>query len=214
MGADLGLWDIDVPSGALHLSARSCAMLGQPEGGVGPHISDLEKLVHPDDVPARRAATHAFMNGDVPYFQIEHRLRHKDGHWLWVRMQGRIVTRDENGVPLRSVGTLQDISQEKHLKREGADMLQRIESLIQDIGKAADAPPEPAPAPQATPIGAREQQVIQLIAAGCTSAEIGAHLGISTSTAATHRRNLMRKLDLHSAAELTRYAVAHKLISN
>ena len=59
----------------------------------------------------------------------------------------------------------------------------------------------------------RTQQVLQLIAAGCTSAEIGEHMGITPTTAATHRRNLMRKLDLHSAAELTRYAIAHKLVA-
>jgi two-component system NarL family response regulator len=56
--------------------------------------------------------------------------------------------------------------------------------------------------------------VLQLIAAGCTSAEVGERLQISASTAATHRRNLMRKLDLHSAAELTRYAVAHQLVAS
>jgi DNA-binding NarL/FixJ family response regulator len=93
-------------------------------------------------------------------------------------------------------------------------LLQRIESLIHSIGKVPEASPRPVTVSPGTVLGAREQQVIQLIAAGCTSAEIGAHLGISTSTAATHRRNLMRKLDLHSSAELTRYAVTHKLISS
>ena len=211
MGADLGLWDLQIPSGDLYLSARVCAMLGYPEGGIGTHLDDLEKLVHPDDAPMRRAAIQATSKGDVPYHRAEFRLRHEDGHWVWVRSRGRIVVRDEKFNPLRAVGTLQDISQEKHLQLESADLLQRIDSLIQGIGKVPEAPA--APVAPSTVVGAREQQVIQLIAAGCTSAEIGAHLGISTSTAATHRRNVMRKLDLHSTAELTRYALAHKLIT-
>ena len=212
MGADLGLWDLQIPSGELHLSDRACAMLGQPEGGIGTQLSDLDALVHPDDASMRRAAIRATNNGDVPYHRVEYRLRHADGHWVWVRSHGRVVARDEHSAPLRAVGTLQDISQEKHLRMEGADLLLRIEALIQGFGKVLDAPPQPVSPSSA--IGAREQQVIQLIAAGCTSAEIGEHLGISTSTAATHRRNLMRKLDLHSSAELTRYAIAHKLITD
>ncbi len=211
MGADLGLWDLQIPGGDLHLSARVFAMLGYPEGGMGTQLCDFEKLVHPDDVPMRRAAINATRNGDVPYHRVEFRLRHREGHWVWVRSRGRIVARDEESKPLRAVGTLQDISQEKQLQLESADLLQRIESLIQGIGQVPQTPS--APAARSSVLGAREQQVIQLIAAGCTSAEIGAHLGISTSTAATHRRNLMRKLDLHSTAELTRYALAHKLIT-
>jgi PAS domain S-box-containing protein len=214
MGADLGLWDLKIASGELHLSARACAMLGYPEGGLGRHVSDLEKWLHPEDAPAQRAALQAIYAGDVPNYRQEYRLRHADGHWVWVRSLGRVVARDDHSNPLRAVGTLQDISQEKQLKQEGADLLQRIESLIHSIGKLPEASPGPVPASPATVLGAREQQVIQLIAAGCTSAEIGEHLGISTSTAATHRRNLMRKLDLHSSAELTRYAVTHKLVSS
>jgi DNA-binding CsgD family transcriptional regulator len=188
-------------------------MLGHPEGGVGATLGALEALVHPDDAPMRRAAIHALHNGDVPYYRAEYRLRHKDGHWVWVRSQGKIVARDEKSAPLRAVGTLQDISQKKQLQMESSDLLQRIETLIQGLGKTAgDAQPRPLQVAASAAIGSREQQVIQLVAAGCTSAEIGRHLGISPATAATHRRNLMRKLDLHSSAELTRYALAHKLV--
>jgi PAS domain S-box-containing protein len=212
--ADLGLWDVEYSSGNVYLSARACSILGYPEGGLFPHISDLEKWVHPDDAPTRRAAINAMKNGNAPYYRADYRVRHKQGHWVWVRANGRMVARDEKSNPLRAVGTLQDISQEKRLQLESGDLLQRIESLIHAIGKVPQAPPPPAPVAPAIAIGIREQQVIQLIAAGCTCAEIGEQLGISASTAATHRRNVMRKLDLHSTAELTRYALAHKLISS
>jgi DNA-binding NarL/FixJ family response regulator len=62
-------------------------------------------------------------------------------------------------------------------------------------------------------LGRREIQVLQLIADGKTSAEIGAQLYISTSTVEVHRRNIMRKLDLHSVAELTKYAIRQGLVS-
>lgn len=60
-------------------------------------------------------------------------------------------------------------------------------------------------------LGHREREVLQLLAEGKTSSEIGAQLSISTKTVETHRRNLMQKLDLHSVAELTKYAVREGL---
>lgn len=56
-------------------------------------------------------------------------------------------------------------------------------------------------------IGARERQVLQLVAEGHTSAQIGDRLHIAASTVEVHRRNIMRKLNKHSVAELTRYAI-------
>lgn len=62
-------------------------------------------------------------------------------------------------------------------------------------------------------LGAREREVLQLLAEGFTSAEIADRLYVATSTVETHRRNLMRKLDLHNVAELTKYAVREGLTS-
>lgn len=56
-------------------------------------------------------------------------------------------------------------------------------------------------------LGDREQQVLKLVARGSTSVQIAAHMNIAASTVEVHRRNIMRKLDLHSVAELTRYVI-------
>ena len=56
-------------------------------------------------------------------------------------------------------------------------------------------------------LGARERQVLKLVAEGCTSNQIADMLGIAPSTVEVHRRNIMRKLGLHSVAALTRYVV-------
>jgi two-component system NarL family response regulator len=57
----------------------------------------------------------------------------------------------------------------------------------------------------------REREVLQLIAEGLSSTEIGLRLSVSTSTIETHRRNLMRKLNVHTIAELTKYAIREGL---
>jgi two-component system NarL family response regulator len=62
-------------------------------------------------------------------------------------------------------------------------------------------------------LGAREREVLQLLAEGLTSGEIAARLCVSTSTIETHRRNIMRKLDIHNVAELTKYAIREGITS-
>lgn len=58
----------------------------------------------------------------------------------------------------------------------------------------------------------REREVIQLLAEGKTSKEVAVALHLSVKTAETHRTNLMRKLNLHSVADLTRYAVRNGIV--
>jgi DNA-binding NarL/FixJ family response regulator len=58
----------------------------------------------------------------------------------------------------------------------------------------------------------REREVIQLLAEGKTSKEVAVALNLSVKTAETHRTNLMRKLDLHSVADLTLYAIRNGIV--
>lgn len=81
--------------------------------------------------------------------------------------------------------------------------------LCPDVGATVtsallDNAPRDTSSPRVT---ARERQVLQLIAEGHTSARIAERLHLAASTVEVHRRNIMRKLDLHSVAELTKYAI-------
>ena len=60
----------------------------------------------------------------------------------------------------------------------------------------------------------RESEVVALIAEGKSNKEIAMHLGIGVRTIETHRERIMRKLDIHSVAGLTRFAIANGLITN
>lgn len=74
---------------------------------------------------------------------------------------------------------------------------------------------EPARGPGGTSsiLGSRERQVLQLLAEGSTSKNIAVKLHISVKTVETHRRNLMSKLNLHTVADLTKYAVREGMTS-
>ena len=69
------------------------------------------------------------------------------------------------------------------------------------------------PATQTSPeLTPREREIVQLIAEGKSTKEVAQVLGISVKTADTHRTNLMRKLDLHSPADVTRYAIRNQIV--
>lgn len=59
----------------------------------------------------------------------------------------------------------------------------------------------------------REREVVKLVAEGYKNREIAEHLSLSIKTVEKHRANIMRKLDLHSASELTAYAIENGLVS-
>lgn len=109
-GADLGLWDWDVLSGRFIVNARWCAMLGYRLEELAPRIESWRDLVHPDDWAAVTAAWEAHRDGQTPGYEVEHRLRHKGGSWIWVLDKGRVIMCDTAGQPLRVCGTHLDIT--------------------------------------------------------------------------------------------------------
>ena len=80
------------------------------------------------------------------------------------------------------------------------------------IGGSMNAPTHTA-AFSGGSLSPREREVLQLLAEGRTSPEIAKRLFVATTTVETHRRNIMRKLDIHSVADLTKYAIREGLTS-
>ncbi len=131
-GADLGLWDWHVPSGRVTFNARWAEMLGYALDEITPHVSSWEKLVHPDDMPGIEATLASHLKGDTPLYESEHRMRHKDGHWVWILDRGRVMERAADGTPLRAVGTHLDITARRTAEarlRDSETMLQRAQSV-------------------------------------------------------------------------------------
>lgn len=210
-GSGLSFWDLDLVKHTVLTDGRISEILGWSADELGKQAFWSELLDPRDRLQFDRAMA-AHLQGDAPHFHSEHRLRHKAGHWVVVEQRGRITRRDASGTPLRMVGTLMDITLRKRLNDEGMELLKRVETLILDAARGpSGALPEPDPAEGLT---RRQRQTVTMIAKGMTSAQIARSLNISTATAIGHRRELMKKLGLHSAAEVTRFAVRHKLVSD
>ena len=116
-GAQEGLWDWKVQTGEVYFSPRMEIMLGYAAGEWIPHISSWQKLVHPGDLDQVMDRLHEHLVGHREYFQVEYRMRHRDGRWIWIMSSGRVVARDTSGLPIRAVGTHIDISNRKEMEQ-------------------------------------------------------------------------------------------------
>lgn len=112
-GADLGAWDWNVQTGEVTFNSRWAEMRGYRLEEIRPHVETWSSAVHPDDWEKVQKALNDHFQGLAPEYEAEHRVRTKSGEWIWVLDRGRVFARDENGKPLRMVGTELDITERK-----------------------------------------------------------------------------------------------------
>lgn len=108
-GSNDGIWDLDLGSGTLFLSPRFKSMLGLEIRDGGDHLGTWFSRVHDDDLPRVEDAIQAASDGRSEGLNIEHRILHADGTWLWVLLRGKLQ-RDEEGAPVRLAGSQTDIT--------------------------------------------------------------------------------------------------------
>ena len=111
--AHLGVWDWDLRTGDCFYSPTWARMLGYEEDELA-NTSDLWlQLTHPDDRERALASGDRHIAGLTDAIETELRLKHKQGHWVWVLDRGGIVERGADGRPLRLMGVQTDISKQK-----------------------------------------------------------------------------------------------------
>ena len=135
-GADLGLWDLELPSGRWTINARERAMLGYDSDEADLRQLDWKALIHPDDWPSVSTRFGEHLLGVTPSCEVTHRMRHRDGHWIWVLSRSVAVERDAQGRPRRVVGTHKDVTRRKSEDDERRKAGERLELALSggDIG--------------------------------------------------------------------------------
>nr|MBN2278725.1 PAS domain S-box protein [candidate division Zixibacteria bacterium] len=116
--ANLGLWDWDLSTGRMEIDHRTAGILGYgPEEFINTP-GFWNSLIHPDDTRMSGAVLKLHLEGRTSHYEDEYRMKRKDGEYKWIRINGKIVGRDNNNQPLRMVGIFQDIT--IHKKAEEA----------------------------------------------------------------------------------------------
>jgi len=113
-----GVWDWNLATGEEYLSDSLLTMYGYTRDDVQGLAADLDERTHPDDLAGMVAARQAHFEGRTPAYRNEHRIRTRDGRWIWVLTRGAAVQRDAQGRPLRLVGTHTDITEIKQAEEQ------------------------------------------------------------------------------------------------
>jgi PAS domain S-box-containing protein len=133
-GSGDGMWDWNVAQSTVFFSTRWKTMLGFAEDEIGSGLDEWSKRIHPDDLVRVMADAQANLDGTTPLYINEHRVSCKDGSYKWILDRGIVVSRDEDGKPLRVIGTHADISEHKlaneQLKKLSLAVEQSPESIV------------------------------------------------------------------------------------
>ncbi|HEX7585395.1 MAG TPA: PAS domain S-box protein, partial [Prolixibacteraceae bacterium] len=123
--ADLGIWDYVVGSGKTFYSKKWKSILGYYTDEIPDDYSVWEELLHPEDKDRSIRFINNFINSDLRVYEAEFRLKHKNGHYVWIRSRATAL-RDENGKAIRMLGTHRDITEEKKSESELKKLHQAI----------------------------------------------------------------------------------------
>ena len=130
-GSEMGLWELEIPSGKGSIDERAAAILGYSKSDIGSFRADWDALSHPDDVPLIHRRLADYLEGRAPFFESEHRMRHTSGRWIWVVGRGKITGDLPDGSCRRISGTMQDITERKHAEQALRESEDRYRKLVE-----------------------------------------------------------------------------------
>lgn len=110
---NLGRWDWIVPTGQVIYNYKKIEALGYKPGEINPDVYEFTQMIHPDDYEATMENMRLHLEGRTPLYEVEYRIRTKDGNYKWFYDKGKVTKRDEQGNPLRVTGIVFDITEKK-----------------------------------------------------------------------------------------------------
>lgn len=122
-GANVGTLEWNVQTGKIKFNKIWAKNLGYTNTEIKIGLALLGKkgwraITHPDDIPYADEMLKKHFSGELPYHNVEVRMRHKKGHWVWIRQEGRVKTWTADGKPLLMYGTHTDISGRKQMEED------------------------------------------------------------------------------------------------
>jgi PAS domain S-box-containing protein len=123
--SDRGVWDWDLITNKVYYSSESMKILELTESDLVAAPEEWDERVHPDDREEYYGNINLHFDNKIPFYETCHRVL-CSGKYKWILDRGKVIERDEEGKPLRIVGTHTDISEQKEKEIELAKMLEIV----------------------------------------------------------------------------------------
>ncbi|WP_447976934.1 PAS domain S-box protein [Candidatus Nitrospira bockiana] len=132
-GSNAGIWDWDLRTNRVYLSPKWKSMLGYTDDEVHSSLEAWESRIHPDDREAALSTLSEFVDGARPRYEIEYRVRHKDGSYRWVLSQA-VCLRYADGKAYRVAGSHIDVTERKHAEAALRESEERLRLAVTATG--------------------------------------------------------------------------------
>ncbi len=130
-GTHAGTWEWNILTGETVFNKIFAEIMGYTIEELTPiNINSWRMLVHPDDLKKSDQLRNRHFNGELPYYNLECRMMHKNGQWVWVHDRGRVVSFTDDGKPLIMLGTYTDISERKQAEEELKQLNEALEERV------------------------------------------------------------------------------------
>jgi PAS domain S-box-containing protein/putative nucleotidyltransferase with HDIG domain len=130
-----GFWDWDLETDEVYFSPRYYTMLGYEPGELPMHKDTWAGLMHPEDRKSIVPRVEEYVKNGEPY-EVEFRLKCKDGSWKWISGRGKSYSRTEAGKPYRAVGVHVDITEHKRSEKDLQESEEKFRMLFEEAPDA------------------------------------------------------------------------------
>lgn len=147
-GTGIGTWEWDINNNKLHYNERWAEIVGYDLNDIqNREYKKNDGLIHPEDVAKSNIELEKHLKGEIPFYEVEYRMLHKNGNWVWVLDRGKIFEWDSKGNPTKMFGTHQDITERKlfeyelYLAKKRAENSDRLKTaFLQNISHEIRTP--------------------------------------------------------------------------
>ena len=135
LGNHDGIWDWNIVDNSLYYSSRWKEMLGYSDDELPNEYASWETNVHPDDLEETYAGLQKNIDGETEYYEGTHRMKHKNGSWVWILDRGKAIF-DDTGKAVRMIGTHTDITKQKNIELELIDKKRDFQAIYEGSKEA------------------------------------------------------------------------------
>ena len=132
-GMGAGTWEWNILTGETVFNKQWAEMLGYSLDDISPMtIETWKKYTHPDDLENAQKNLEKHFRGEVEKYDVEIRMKHKEGHWVWINDRGQVISWTKDNKPYKMFGIHLDVTKRK--ERE-----EKLEFLAASMGNISDA---------------------------------------------------------------------------